>query len=385
MAHRVGRIGVLAVGLLAVQLSLAPEIAMPDAAASASAAPSSGGASSSASPIPFALGAPPLLSPNRDVIVLMGAGNVTPSAILLAAMANRLGAYRLVNSSRVVVEPGWAVGDFVASCKADPTVAGALVTVLIAATSAQQEEFLYRRSSVNLYGQAVWIACAAPKPKVASQKNAEFGDIAYIALCVRNAVRHLTSATVAQSVLKACTLSTPAPEELGSPVIGWVSPVAYGSDPKFLKEPLNWLALALAGVSIYELFRPSITTNSGSTTIYPTAAPIPRGGELSSVTSADSTTSNPSSGLASLISGIYAQDFANSAAAVSLPIADEQNWDAANGMVTNIVTAMNCSLSTPAPKATAPPIYTFPAYQRGNASYPRHNKTLSSAPFCAPS
>ena len=158
------RVVVMLLGMLAVQVSLAPTAALSDGTSSplpASPPP----LTSPPSPIPFALGAPPILSAARNVIVLLGAGDAATSGRLTATFANRLSSYRLVNDSYVVPEPTWTVNDFVASCKSDPTVAGALMTTLVAASSVQKDSLAWRTFYFQLAAATVWIACTAPKPK----------------------------------------------------------------------------------------------------------------------------------------------------------------------------------------------------------------------------
>src|SRR5580700_3088495 len=142
MRRSLVRIVVMLLGILAVQVSLAPTVALSDGSTSPlPASPPPGG--SPPSPIPFALGAPPILSAARNVIVLLGAGDPATTGRLTATLANRLGSYRLVNNSYVVPEPTWTVNDFVASCKTDPTVAGALMTSLVAASAVQKDSLAW--------------------------------------------------------------------------------------------------------------------------------------------------------------------------------------------------------------------------------------------------
>ncbi len=253
----------------------------------------------------------------------------------------------------------------------------------MASGSTQTEYYFYRHLDYQLYGGALWVACAAPKPKNPSTPTEQADTTAYVAPCVRNAVRHLAAATVSQATLKACVLSTPAPPESGSPQIGWVSPVEYSHSPHTIVEPLAWINTLLVGFTTYETFRPSITTTNSAITVYPSSSPIPRNGELGSVTTGNSNTSNPASSFSTLLGALYAQNFSYSNNAASLPIADQQSIDAANGVISNIVADMNCHLQA-SPGPTSAPVKSFPSYSFGNVSYPRHNANGHTAPFCAP-
>jgi hypothetical protein len=336
-----------------------------------------------------------VLSPNRNVIFLLGSGDPLTVGRLVASLANRLTFYSLVNNATILPEPTWSLSDFVNACKSDPTTAGALVTTLVASSAAQSEQFIYRRLSLQLAGGIVWVACAAPKQKAsgASATEEKAGSNAFIVPCVRDAIRHLAAATVTDETLKACTFSTPQPSDHGSPQIAWVSPVSYSNDQKKVPEPLQLLTAALAVFTVYETFRPSVTTMSGSTTVYPVTTPIPRSGSLSSVTTSGGQTSNPSSGLGALATALYSQNFGYSNTAASLPIADEQSWRATNGVVTGIVTVMNCKLKpmarqSPGPRPL-PPDNFFPSRYDGKkpdtTSFPQHDAGFVSAPFCADS
>jgi hypothetical protein len=382
------RIAVLVFALLALRISVAQTIAQ-QSGGNTSPLPASPptNASTPPSPIPFALGAPPVLSPARNVIVLLGAGDAATAGRLIATFANRLRHYRLVNNAFVVPEPTWTVNDFITSCKTDPTVAGALVTTLVAATASQKDWAIYRDFHFQLAGAVMWIACAAPKPKITSKKGADSqADATYIVSCVQAAVHNLPLATIPQATLKPCVLTTPKPPpDLGAPEIAWVSPVFYAAD-KPVREwaILQMLTSALAVVSVYETFRPSVVTTSGSTTSFPITVPIPHTGELSSVSTNNMTTTNPSSGLASLATALYAQGITYTNTVGALPITDDQSYRAASDVIDRIAGAMNCRLKvdeSPEPRPSATPVDSFPAYRFGSASYPRHTEG-ESAPFC---
>jgi hypothetical protein len=384
MRRSIGRITVAVLGLVAVQLAFGSAVALSDGNGSPlPASPPTTAASSS--PIPFALGAPPVLSAARNVIVLLGAGDAATAGRLIATLANRLRAYRLVNDAYVVPEPTWTLSDFTASCKSDQTLAGALLTTLVAATASQKEWTAYRDFHFQLAGATMWIACTAPKP-ASNDGTGSQSEATYIVPCVRNVVRHLPQATIPEATLKPCTLTTPKPpSDAGTPEVAWISPVVYAADkPVRVWEIQQLLTSALAVFSVYETFRPSITTMSGSTTSFPVSTPIPRSGELSSVTSGSQTVSNPESGLGAIATSLYAQGLNYTSAVGALPISDEQSYRAAVDVVTGIIKAMNCrykpALTQPNPSAT--PFDSFPAYNFASVSYPRRNPKEQSAPFC---
>ena len=229
MSRSFARIAVMVFGLVVAQVSLASTIALPDG--NVSPLPASPPlAAASSNPIPFALGAPPVLSAARNVIVLLGAGDVATAGRLIATLSNRLRAYHLVNDAYVVPEPTWTLSDFTASCKGDPTMAGALLTTLVAAAASQKEWTAYRDYHFQLAGATVWIACTAPKPPSKNRDDSQ-SEATYIVPCVRNVVRHLPQATIPQATLKPCALTTPKPPpDAGTPEIAWVSPVIYTAD-----------------------------------------------------------------------------------------------------------------------------------------------------------
>ena len=132
----------------------------------------------------------------------------------------------------------------------------------------------------------------------------------------------------------------------------------------------------------------------GSTTAFPVTTPVPRTGELSSVTSGSQTVSNPESGLGAIATSLYAQGLNYTSATAALPITDQQSYNAAVKVVTGIIKAMNCHYKfalrplksgAPNPSASATMFDSFPAYTTPDSvEYPRYNLRAAIAPFCDP-
>jgi len=369
-------------GVAAFAIIVAPVRVQSDSSPNSSPSPSA-----SPSPVPFLLAAPaPTIEPTRNVLLVLSAGaDASTAAKLLASMSNRLNGYMLANDASVVAEPTWSVNDFINSCKSDPRVAGALIVTELSVASGGRDWFVYRRLSVQVAGQALWIACVTPKKEPPSGDRT--GKISYSAYCIRKTLRHLPSVLVTQKTLnEACTLPTPSPPpaDSGTPIVTWVSPVSYSSNTIKPLELLPPLTLAFAGVAAYEQFLPQRTSQTVNTTVFPTSAPIPRTGEVGSIATTIGNVTNPGVNLGTLAAGLYTQSLNYTSSAFSVPDTDEQTWLAAEGVTTNLVRSMKCQTPTPTvPPSQQPTVPTpQPIISLTATNYPQHATSKKSAPFC---
>lgn len=384
-------------GVIALAIIVAPVRVQSDSSSNSSPSPSA-----SPSPIPFNLAASPSPTPfnsaasptptsesKRNVLIVLSAGaDASTAAKLLASMSNRLNGYSLANGAFVVAEPAWSVNDFINSCKSDPTVFGALIVTELSVASGGRDWFVYRRLSVQVAGQALWIACVTPgTPQTPPPSGDKTDKISYSTHCIRKTLRRLPSVVVTQKALnEACTLPTPSPPspDSGKPVVTWVSPVAYSSNTIKPLELLPPLTLAFAGVAAYEQFLPQRTSQTVNTTVFPTSAPIPRTGEVGSIATTIGNVTNPGVNLGTLAAGLYTQSLNYTSSAFSVPDTDEQTWLAAEGVTSNLIRTMNCHTPSPtvpltqqSAAASPPPIIAF-----NTTNYPQPAPSETHAPFC---
>jgi hypothetical protein len=249
-----------------------------------------------------------------------------------------------------VPEPSWALTDYISTCKTDSSTAGALLVGVVATAGGGADRFVYRRSTIQLAGNAIYVECATPDKGGGSDTTKPPADTAilYSGECITRAVRQSSTFDISQATLKErCTPTTLAPSptpspDKGVPKISWASRVWYSADTVRTATLLPVLTLILAGASVYETFRPSSTSQTVTTKIYPTATPIPPRGELSSIVTTSQNVTNPGATLGTIATGLYAQALSYTNSATAILDNDEQGWRTAEGVVSGIMGDMNC-------------------------------------------
>jgi hypothetical protein len=282
----------------------------------------------------------------QPIIFIVGGGG--GDAAMIQKLTSSLAAYlndgkanigfRFANDAVLLPEPTWSPEQFLAQCEKSPQVEGAIVLQITASGSGASDEFIRRRN---------WTAIEA-------------------------------TALYAQ-----CDHKHPGP---GSPMYTWASSIQKKEKHYTTLTPLTPLALLLTLGAGYEVFAPSRTSSTQTTTVLPNPTPIPTGGRVSQITTTNSTTLNAAS-VGSV--GASFLSFTNSTTPLTQQTSvDKLTWDTLQELALQLIKDMNCWQPQPSPKGkpNAADVIgsprTLPAYSppTGLSAY---SSGRPSAPFCS--
>jgi hypothetical protein len=206
----------------------------------------------------------PMIRFEHPVVFTMAIGDPATNGKIAVLMANRLrengkrNAGPVRSDAWIVPQGQWSLGDYLDQCKRDAGHTRGAFIVLPPSSSNSQEN--------------------------------------YIALL-------RTSTDVTLSIMVAeCHATASAPD--GETSVVWAS---YAQSGKFGRSQIEFFPLAVL-TSVYLAFSPQRTYQTTTTTVYPTIAPIPAGGERTTVQTQQSNVLNPSgtAGLQGNVLGAFA-------------------------------------------------------------------------------
>jgi len=263
----------------------------------------------------------PISGPFHTIFVLGTGGDPSIRGKLIASFVEefQLQQYGLANDAWLIPEPDWTASDFVNQCSKDwQHTDGALVIGYVASATWARDELLRRRSWTELQANAMYAECSPPK---------------------------IVSVTPTR-VLGRANIETAKPAAVA---YTWHSRLWGGSGYTNTDTKLAALSILLSLGSAYLTFSPSKTATSVSTRIFPTPAPLPPVGVLSSVVTTTQSVTNPSGSFGSIATGLLGQSLLYTQSITAIPSGDNQLWDAAYNAARSIIAEMNCPKPPPSP------------------------------------
>lgn len=321
----------------------------------------------------------------QHVIFVMGTGDAATRGRLIFSVIQGLRQYALKNDAQrwLIPEPEWTLSDFAKTCNTRwQTTMGALVVSVVAIANGGEDKFIYKRSTTQIAGGALYARCNLPdplpptstqKPKLPNPPTdlTQTGALSS-PTCMWREIFHSKAPVQREERIVSGGCLPPAPSATGSPEFSWNSGVEYATDTVKTPTLLPPLALLLSAAGIWETFAPSKTNG---TVVTVSASPNAVTGAQTTVATTSQSVSNPST-LGGVAVPLYGNALTYTSGATSIPLSDEQNWRAANGIVTLLLRDMNCTLSpkpAPSPEAT-PARFPLLLLSKGAAA--------PTAPFC---
>jgi hypothetical protein len=207
---------------------------------------------------------------SHPVVFTMALGDTATNGKIAVLMATRLrengkrNAGPVRSDAWIVPEGQWTLADYLNQCRRDPGhTRGAFIVLPPSSANSTDNYIALLRTSTD------------------------------VTLSIMVAECHPTAAMPAPSASAPASAPTAAPD--GETSVVWAS---YAQSGKYGRTQIEFFPLAVL-TSVYLAFSPQRTYQTTTTTVFPTIAPIPPGGERSTVQTQQSNVLNPS-GTASL-------------------------------------------------------------------------------------
>jgi hypothetical protein len=221
----------------------------------------------------------PMIKFEHPVVFTMAIGDPATNGKIAQLMANRLrengkrNAGPVRSDAWIVPQGQWSLGDYLDQCKRDAGhTRGAFIVLPPSSSNSQENYIALLRTSTD------------------------------VTLSIMVAECHATAAAPVPSGAAPPAVVASAPD--GETSVVWAS---YAQSGKFGRSQIEFFPLAVL-TSVYLAFSPQRTYQTTTTTVYPTFAPIPPGGERTSVQTQQSNVLNPSgtAGLQGNVLGAFA-------------------------------------------------------------------------------
>jgi hypothetical protein len=206
----------------------------------------------------------PMIKFEHPVVFTMAIGDPATNGKIAVLMANRLrengkrNAGPVRSDAWIVPQGQWSLGDYLDQCKRDSShTRGAFIVLPPASSNSSENYIALLRSSTD------------------------------VTLSIMVAECHAAAAAPAPS---AAAPAAVAPAADGETSVVWAS---YAQSGKYGRTQIEFFPLAVL-TSVYLAFSPQRTYQTTTTSVYPTIAPIPAGGERTSVQTQQSNVLNPS-------------------------------------------------------------------------------------------
>ena len=204
----------------------------------------------------------------HPVVFTMAVGDPATNGKIAVLMANRLrengkrNAGPVRSDAWIVPQGQWSLGDYLDQCKRDAAhTRGAFIVLPPSSSNSQENYIALLRSSTDVTLSVMVAECHAVAPAPAATSDGETSVV-------------------------------------------WAS---YAQSGKYGRSQVEFFPLAVL-TSVYLAFAPQRTYQTTTTTVYPTVAPIPAGGERTTVQTQQSSVLNPSgtAGLQGNVLGAFA-------------------------------------------------------------------------------